>query len=280
MIPPNGGSFCFIGNSGTLPSAVLAGNICYAFSNAVGRNANELIVLGSTTGGGALASTSTPIKDSPFVFIRGLSGSGLPNGTRIIAKESPVNYTVTSFTWAGDVLTINISPALPVATVIGQKVTISGASVAVLNGVFLATNASTTAVTVALTPTPGTLTGVTGFIKPGIVDSNPDGAGAGGRGYYTINMSVTAASTGTTPGTNAWTTQIVPSGTTHVWAQAGTGVIGELFSEVVGTILMPCNTLVSYKNLKAGTAFVADGATANTDITILYYASLNPHGST
>jgi hypothetical protein len=279
MIPPNGGSFNFIGNSGTLTGTVLAGNICYAFSQAAGRNPRELIVLGSTTGGAALAATSAPIRVSPFTFIRGLSASGIPNGARIVAKESPVDYTVTSFSWASSVLTINISPALPVATIVGQNVTISGASIPALNGVFTATNASTNAVTVALVADPGTLTGVTGFIKPGIVDVAPNGTNDGGRGYYTLNMPVTAASAGTTAGTNAWTTQIIPSGVTHVWAQAGTGAVGELFAENVGTIVLPCNTLVSYKNLKGGSAFVADGATANTDITLLYYATLNPFGN-
>ncbi len=276
---PQSGSIDIIGNSGTLPSAVLAGNVSYAFSNAVGRAPTEIIVLGSTTAGAVLASTSAPIRVSPFVFIRGLSASGIQNGARIIAKESPVNYAVTGFSWATNVLTITINPALPVATISGQTVTISGSSVAALNGTYTATNASTTSVTVALATNPGTLTGVTGFIKPGIVDTTVDGSGNGGRGYYTLNMPVTAASTGTTPGTNLWTTQIVPSGTTHVIAYAGTGVLGDLWLDRVGQVTIPCQQVLALRNLKAGTAFVADGSTANVDITQLLYVTYNPLGN-
>lgn len=278
MIPPSG-SINIIGNSNTLPSAVLAGNVSYAFSNAVGKE-REIVVLGSTTGGGVLAATSAPIRVSPFVFIRGLSASGIPDGARIIAKESPVNYIVTGFSWLSSVLTITISPALPIATIVGQTVTISGSSVSALNGVYTATNASTNSVTVALASNPGTLTGVTGFIKPGIVDSVVDGTGNGGRGYYTLNMSVTASSAGTAAGTNLWTTQIVPTGTTHVIAYAGTGVLGDLWLDQVGRVTMPCQQVLALRNLKAGTAYVADGATANVDITQLLYVTYNPLGNT
>lgn len=278
MIPPNG-SINIIGNSGTLPNGALSGDLTIAFSNATGRNPTELIVLGGATSGGAIASALTPIRVSPFVFLRNLSVSGVPNGSRIIAKESPVNYTVTSFTWASNVLTINISPALPVATIVGQTVTVSGASVTDINGVYTATNISTSTVNVTLNKDPGTLTGVTGFIKPGIVDVAPNGStAANARGYYTINMPVTAASSGVTGTTPCWTTQIVPANTTHVWAQASTNDVGELFVENVGTIIMPTNQLVSYRNLRSGAAFVADG-NAGTDITILYYATLNPFGN-
>jgi len=279
MIPPSG-SIGIIGTSGTLPSTVLAGNVSYAFSNAGGRAPTEIIVLGSTTGGAALAATSAPIRVSPFTFIRGLSASGIPNGARIIAKESPVNYTVTGFSWTLGTLTITINPALPVATIVGQTLTISGSSVSALNGVFTATNASTSSVTVSLAADPGTLTGVTGLIKPGIVDSAPDGTNAGGRGYYTLNMPVTAASAGTTAGTNLWTTQIVPAGTTHVIAYAGTGVLGELWLDQVGTTTMPCQQVLALRNLKGGTAYVADGAVANVDITQLLYVIYNPVGNT
>jgi hypothetical protein len=278
MIPPSG-SINIIGSSGTLPSAVLAGNVSYAFSNAVGRAPTEIIVLGSTTGGAVLAATSAPIRVSPFVFIRGLSASGIPDGARIIAKESPVNYTVTGFSWATSVLTITINPALPVATIIGQTVTISGSPVSALNGTYTATNASTSSVTVALASNPGDLTGVTAVIKPGIVDSTVDGTGNGGRGYYTLNMPVTAPSAGTTAGTNLWTTQVVPSGTTHVIAYAGTGVLGDLWLDQVGRTTMPCQQVLALRNLKGGTAYVADGAAANVDITQLLYVSYNPLGN-
>lgn len=278
MIPPSG-SINIIGNSGTLPSTVLSGNVAYAFSNDTSRAPTELIVLGSTTGGGALAATLSPIRVSPFTFIRGLSASGIPDGARIIAKESPVRYTVTAFAWNTDVLTITINPALPVATVTGQVVTVTGSSVGVLNGTYTARNASTNSVEVDLVGNPGNLSGITGFIKPGIVDTAPNGSNAGGRGYYTLNMPVTAVSTGTTPGTSLWTTQVVPAGTTHVIAYAGTGVLGDLWLDQVGRVTMPCQQVLALRNLKGGTVFVADGSTANVDITQLLYVSYNPLGN-
>jgi hypothetical protein len=274
MIPINGSINVL--SVQTLGTTALTGNLTYTTANNVTGREREVIIQGGASIGGAIAAALASLRISPYLFLK---GTGIPTGARIVATESPTTYPIGSFNWGLGTLTINTT--IPVATVIGQKVTISGASIAALNGTFTATNASASAITVALASNPGTLTGVTGLLKPGIVDTTIDGSSTtAGRGYYTINMNTTAAATQTNIANPCWTPVQLPAGTTHVFATAvtATNALADIIMDGVGTVTIPCLNLLSFKNLKAGTYIIANGGAA-TDVTKLAYCTLNPFGN-
>lgn len=258
-------------------TGVVTGSLTYTCTNGVSGRERELIITGGANTTTAIVAALAGIRVSPFIYLVG--ATNIPDNTRIIATQSPTNYTITSFSWASNVLTINTT--IPVATVIGQKVSISGASVAALNGTFTATNASATAITVALTGNPGDLSLVTGLLKPGIVDTAPNGSTlANGLGYYTINANVTGVSTNATVTNTLFNAFLVPSGTTHVipTAVTATNTFASLYLDGVGAVTLPCLDILCFKNLTAGKYIRANG-TAATDVSKLVYCTLNPLGN-
>jgi hypothetical protein len=288
MIPASGSINVL--STTTLGTTALAGNLTVQFSNATTtpnfRNARELIVTGGASAAGVIAATLAGLVTSPFLFIKGITG--IPTGARIIAKESPKTYAVTFISWGSGVLRTDVSVvapnvALPVACVVGQKVTISGSGVPALNGTWLVTGASnsTTRIDLAIATDPGIpdLTLFSGLAKPGIVDSAPDGTGSKGFGYYTINMDVTAASAGITGTTPCWTPFVLPASTTHVVPTAGTATLtfADLILDGVGSVTLPCLDIVCFKNLFAGSYVMANGSAA-TDVSKLVFCTLNVIG--
>ena len=194
---PSSGSINVLSTT-TLGTTALAGNLTVQFSNATTtpnfRNTRELIVTGGSTAAGVIAATLAGLVTSPFLFIKGITG--IPTGARIIAKESPKTYIISFASWTAGVLRTNVTVsgpdvALPVACVVGQKVTISGSGVPAFNGTWLVTGSlnSTIRIDLAIATDPGIdITPYSGLAKPGIVDSAPDGTGSKGFGYYTINI--------------------------------------------------------------------------------------------
>lgn len=257
-------------------NGVITGSLSYTCTNAVPGRERELIITGGATTATAIVAALAGVRVAPFLYLNG--ATNIPAETRIIATESPTTYTITSFSWTSGTLTINTT--IPVATVIGQKVTISGSSVAALNGTFTATNASTTAITVSLASDPGTLTSVVGFLKPGIVDVAIDGTTvANGKGYYTINANVTGVSTNAVVTNTLFNAFLIPNGTTHVipTATTATNTFGNLVLEGVGSVTLPCLDILSFKNLVGG-KFIRANGTASTDIQKLVYCNYNPFG--
>jgi hypothetical protein len=261
MIPING-SFNVV--SSVVPSGTaIAGNV--TLTTHVTNHPYDIIITAAT-------STNT-IRTAPFLFLKGTPFS---DGTRIVDTKSSIKYAVSSFTWAGGVLTINHA-TIPVAAIATQKIHISGASNANINGIFSANAAgSTTVTTVTLASDPGSLAGVTGLVQPGIIDVDADN-----RGYYTINLPVLTTSTAalTTP---LWAINTVPSGATHaiLVAVTNTNYAAQIVLDgVAGVVFAPANQFICLKNLQSGRFYRSNG-TGATDLARVIFCTLNPLGNT
>jgi len=261
MIPING-AFNVV-SSVTPSGSAIAGNV--TLTTHITNHPNDIIVT-------AVTSTNT-IRTAPFLFLK---GTPFNDGTRIVDTKSSIKYAVSSFTWTGGVLTINHA-TLPVAVVgATQKVYISGASNANVNGTFSANAAgSTTATTVTLASDPGSLAGVTGFVQPGIIETDGDN-----RGYYTINLPALTTNTAalTTP---LWAINTVPSGATHaiLVAVTNTNYVAQIVLDgVAGVVFAPANQFICLKNLQSGRFYRSNG-TAATDLARIIFCTLNPLGN-
>jgi hypothetical protein len=161
------------------------------------------------------------IRTSPFVFLAG-STTSYPYGTRIVDTKSSIVYNVTAMSWTGNVLTLTHTalPVSAVASIAGQQIYITNSSdpAKIPNNTYLTVSSASQSITttlVALTPDPGSLTGVTAKVQIGIIPSDADN-----RGYYTINATVLADVSATA--TALYTPQINP-------------YPGSTFATIVGT---------------------------------------------
>lgn len=213
------------------------------------------------------------IRTSPYVFLAG-SATTYNWGTRIIDTKSPIQYSVTSMSWASNVLTLTHSaiPVSAVASQAGQEIHITNSSdpSKVPNGVYLTANSasqSTTQTFVVLNTDPVSLSGVTAQMQPGIIPTNGDN-----RGYYTINSpalaNVTAAATAVyTPQIHSYTGQVFTTvvGTT---ASAMFGYVS--FDGGRGRAAIPQGVPICIDQLQANKYFFTTGATNDANIISFY----------
>jgi hypothetical protein len=272
---PDSGSITLISSSGalnttTITHALLSG---YLFTGST-----QLII--TTTPALALDA----IRTTTTLYLNLAATANLASATRVTAQRSPISYSITNVSYASTTVTLTVS-TLPVAPVAGQLIHIEGSSNSALNGTYTLTGTpTTTSLQFTLATDPGT--GFTnGLVFPGIVNS-VTGTGNGGVGYYTISRPA-LTNIGTTPSTPgnvlaanlAKAGFLIPAAATHVIAQSGTATFGNLYVDTIGSVAIPCGQLLSIKNLKGGSSFLATGTTAGTDIVNLIYATLNPFGS-
>lgn len=250
-------------------TAAITGNI--TFTTHITNHPLTAIVTAATTVAGLDA-----IRTAPFLF---LAGTPFATGTRITDTKSPIAYNVTGMSWAGGTLTLTHA-ALPVSAVVsvaGQQIHITNSSntTKVPNGIYTTISSasqSTTQTLVSLVADPGSLTGVTASIQPGIIPVNTDN-----RGYYTINIPAIATSTAalTNP---AWAVNTVPANTTHavLVASTNTNYVAQIVLDgVSGPVFVPANQFVCLRNLKAGSFYRANG-TGATDLSRIIFCNHNP----
>ena len=271
---PSSGSITMTGKT-TLSATALTGTL-----NGQSFLGSTLLVLSGTTPPIALDG----IRTAPFLFI-GLT-TYYPAGTRIIATESPVLYAISSFSWLANVLTMTVA-TLPQALLSTQKVTLSGLSISSLNGTYeaSASGQTSTIIKVPLATDPliangaSWATGLTGFARPGIVNTVA-GTGNGALGYYTVNMAsiLTAGPGGLS--TAMMTPVVIPSGTTHNFPLCGTTTtaFGNIILDGVGVTSITCTQLLGLSNLKGGKYITASGSGAAVDVLTLHHAAYNPLG--
>jgi hypothetical protein len=216
------------------------------------------------------------IRTAPFVF---LAAAPFATGTRITDTKSPIAYNVTGMTWSAGTLTLThaILPVAAVASVATQQIHISNSSntTKVPNGVYTTVSSAsqtTTQTLVSLATDPGQLTSVTASIQPGIIPTNGDN-----RGYYTIN--IPAVTTSTAVLTNpAWAVNTVPPAATHavLVASTNTNYVAQIVLDGIrDPVFVPANQFVCLRNLKAGSFYRANGATA-TDLARIIFCNHNP----
>lgn len=203
-------------------------------------------------------------------------------GCRVISPWSPITFGYGGISWSSGTATLSTSAVMPVASVSGQQFQITGCANSALDGTYTTTAAGANAQQIIFNVSPDPGAGFVGCtIRPGIVNSVA-GTGNGCLGYYTINMP-NVVSTPISAGSLSTTTRtptLVPLGTTHVFATAttATNALADVIMDGVGTVTIPCLTLLSYKNLKGGTYVMANG-TGQTDVTKFAFCTLNPLGN-
>jgi hypothetical protein len=270
MIPING-AFNVISSVTPATAALNAATITYTVDTS---RPLQFIVTAVTTNAAFDA-----MRTAPFVFLKAASFS---DGTRITDTKSPIIYNVTGMSWSANVLTLthDTLPVSAVASVAGQQIHITNSSntTKVPNGVYLTVSSASQSVTqtlVTLATDPGSLTGVTAKVQPGIIPSNGDN-----RGYYTINLPVLANNTAAVASV-PWAVNTVPTGATHaiLVASTNTNYVAQIVLDgIAGVVFAPANQFICLKNLQAGKFYRANG-TAGTDITRVIWCTLNPLGN-
>jgi hypothetical protein len=269
MIPING-TINLISSSGTLNTTTI----------------NHTAVTGTITSGSTLLIlTATPpssldaIRTTTTLYLNLTATANFSAATRVTAQRSPITYGITNVSYAGTTVTLTVS-ALPVAPVAGQLIYIENSSNSTLNGTYTLTGTpTTTSLEFTLADNPGT--GFTnGVVRPGIVNTVA-GTGSGCVGYYTISRPALASVTAGTilASSLAKAGFIIPAATTHIIAQSGTATFGNLYVDGIGSVAIPCGQLLSIKNLKGSSSFLATGTSSGTDVINLIYATLNPFGN-
>jgi len=260
MIPPNG-SINFIASSGTLNVTTVGAQsltgTCFSGSTQIIVTTAPNAVFANLNSASGIFLTSTAV--SPFAAC-----------TRVIAQRSPISYAITAVNYASTTVTLTVN-TLPVAPAAGQLIHIESSTNSALNGTYTLTGSPTvTSLQFTLATNPGTgFTG--GIVFPGINTSTL-------VGYYTINRPATANVTANTLVANSQARNpfVITTGTTHVIASSGTASFANIFIDGIGSVTIPCNQLLSFKNLKGGSCFMATGTTSGTDVLSLIYATLNP----
>jgi len=259
-----------------------SGSINVLSTTTLGTTALTGTLTGTTVvGSKLLIVTSTPpvaldgIRTTAGLFLG--NSAIFPVGCRVIAQQSPVSYTYAGISWASGTATLSVA-TMPSASVSGQTLIVTGATNSALNGTYVTTAiGSTTTFVFALAADP--LAGFTGCsVTPGIVNSVA-GTTNGCIGYYTINMPATANVSAASLSTTTRTPFVLPAGTTHVIAAAGTATntFGHLILDGVGQVSIPCLDILCFKNLSSGSCVIADGA-AGTDISKLSFCTFNATG--
>lgn len=255
MIPTEG-TINIIGNSGTLTTT-----IANALTGTVTTDSTLMIVTVAPTNYGSLNSTSGVFLTSSTAV------SPFAACTRVIAQRSPVSYAITNVSYASTTVTLTVN-TLPFAPVNGQLIYIENSTNSTLNGVYTLTGSpTTTSLQFTLATNPGT--GFTnGVVFPGINTTTL-------IGYYTINRPATATVSGSTlvAANQARNPFVVPTGTTHVIPTSGASNFANILIDGIGSVSIPCNQLLSLKNLKGGSCFMASGTTSGTDVLSLSYCT-------
>lgn len=258
MIPTEG-TINIIGNSNTLNTTTVG---AFSLTGYTFSGSYQIVVRGSpdTTAFANLNSTTG-------IFLTGGTNvSPFSACTRVIAQRSPVGYVVTGITYSSPNVTLNLASSLPVAPLIGEVIHITNSN---FNGTYTLIGSPTVS---ALQFNFGTTDPGIGFngsvVYPGIHPTNL-------TGYYTINRPATAAvSNGTIVGNSqARNPFVVPTGTTHVIPTSGTANFANILIDGIGSVSIPCNQLLSLKNLKGGSSFMASGTTSGTDVISLSYCT-------
>lgn len=269
MIPING-AITLISSSGTLNTTT----ITHALVTGTISSGSTQLILTTTP-----ASALDAIRTTTTLYLNLAATANFSAATRVTAQRSPISYSITNVSYASTTVTLTVS-ALPVAPIAGQLIHIESSSNSALNGTYTLTGTpTTTSLQFTLATNPGTgFTG--GVVFPGIVNSVA-GTGSGCVGYYTISRPALASVTsGTILAANlAKAGFIIPAATTHIIAQSGTATFGNIYVDGLGSVAIPCGQLLSIKNLKGSSSFLATGTTSGTDVINLIYATLNPLGN-
>lgn len=273
---PDSGSITLVGSSGAFNTTTITHGAVSGFTFV---GSNQLIISASP------AAALDAIRTTNTLYLNLGATTQFSAATRVTAQRSPISYNITNVSYASTTVTLTVS-ALPVAPIAGQLIHIENSTNSALNGTYTLTGTpTTTSLQFTLATNPGTgFAG--GVVFPGIVNS-VTGTGNGGVGYYTISRPA-LANAGTLPSTAATILAanlakagyLIPVGTTHVIAQSGTAVFATLYVDTIGSVAIPCGQLLSIRNLKGGSSFLATGTTSGTDVLNLIYATLNPFGST
>lgn len=269
MIPING-AITLTGSSGTLNTNPITHT---AVTGTITSGSTQLIL--TTTP----PLTLDPIRTTTTLYLNLAATANFSAATRVTAQQSPITYSITGVSYAGTTVTLTVT-ALPVAPVAGQLIYIENSSNSTLNGVYTLTGTpTTTSLQFTLGSNPGTgFTG--GVVRPGIVNSVA-GTGSGCVGYYTISRPALASVTNSTilAANLAKAGFIIPAATTHIIAQSGTATFGNIYVDGLGSVAIPCGQLLSIRNLKGSSSFLATGTASGTDVINLIYATLNPLGN-
>jgi len=215
------------------------------------------------------ATSINAIKTAPFLFLPG--GAVFNYGCRIIDTKSPVSYNVTSMSWTSNQLTLTHAaiPVAAIATVSTQQFHITNSSDTnkVPNGIYTTVSSAshtTTSTIITLNTDPGSLTGVTAKVQPGIIPTNNDN-----RGYYTINMPYLSAQT-TAAATAMWT-PITHSNTGQTFVSVVSATPANLYGYIwldgKGRIAIPQGIPFSLNELQSGKYFVSSAA--SNDVAIM-----------
>jgi hypothetical protein len=261
---PQSGSINILAASGTLTTTTVG---AFALTGTCFSGSTQIIV--TTAPNVAFAN----LNSVSGIFLTSTAVSPFAACTRVIAQRSPISYAITAVNYASTTVTLTVN-TLPVAPVAGQLIHIESSTNSALNGTYTLTGSPTiTSLQFTLATNPGT--GFTnGVVFPGINTSTL-------VGYYTINRPATANVTAGTlvAASQARNPFVITTGATHVIAQSGTASFANIFIDAVGSVTIPCNQLLAFKNLKGGACFMATGTTSGTDVLSVIYATYNPLGN-